>query len=67
MRHVVSKSFDYNLQGSNQDLSPAEGGVPGIPAGDIGAASREWANRWRSIPTDSLSVGPVLATSLIFL
>ena len=50
---------------SPTNAGPGGGGVP--PAGVTGAASpcgRGWANRWQSIPTDSLLVGSVLCTSL---
>ena len=51
-------------QGSSQEYLQPMYWIRGIPAGDVGAVGRELANRWRSIPTVSLSVGPVLATSL---
>ena len=65
---VCSTEFTipYRIVGRKY-LQPMHG-VRGFPlAGVMGAASPcswGWANRLRSIPTDSLSIGPVLATSL---
>ena len=55
------------LQSSCQEISQTNEGIRGIPRIGHRCYRPRIVNRWWSIPTNSLSVGPVLVTSLHYL
>ena len=60
----IIQSLQSECWSSSQEMSPNDEGGPEYPHKSHRCCRPRMAHRWRSIPTDSLSAGPVLSISL---